>query len=144
MIALLFLYVAHSVPCQMAEGFARVLAPEGVTVYSAGSAPTFPNPVADAVMREAGVEIADQKSKHVDAFRSAHIDVVITLCGEQYCPAYLGGARRLHWPFEDPGGRGDARAEHASFRRVRDQIRDRLHIFFAEELGALVAERSLG
>lgn len=126
----LFLCVANSARSQMAEGIARSLAPAGVRVSSAGSMPTSVRPQAVQVLREIGLDIRDQRSKSVEDV-AGPVDVVVTLCAEEVCPVWLGGGVRLHWPLPDPAavdGSDEARLE--AFRRVRDELRRRLGVFF--------------
>lgn len=126
---LLFLCVANSARSQMAEGLARAMAP-GLEVWSAGSAPTRPNPYAVEVMREVGIDIGGHRSKGIDEIPRDRVGTVITLCAEEVCPVLPGDVRRLHWPFEDPAAATGSRDEIlAAFRRVRDQIRRRLEEF---------------
>ena len=126
----LFLCVANSARSQMAEGLARSLNLPGVLFFSAGSDPTEVNPHASAVMAELGLSLSEHESKHVDTLRHLNFDTVITLCKEEYCPSYLGNARRLHWPFEDPGDRGDESSTRESFRHARDMIDRRLREYY--------------
>lgn len=117
----------------MAEGFARALAPRGVEIWSAGSAPTKVNPHAVEVMREIGIDISGYGSKPIDAVPSEHVGTVITLCAEEVCPVFPGKVRRLHWPFEDPAAvTGTDDQVRAAFRRVRDQLSEAVERFFAE------------
>ena len=53
-LTILFLCVANSARNQMAEGLARSMAPDGVEIISAGSAPTRINPYAIVVHSELG------------------------------------------------------------------------------------------
>jgi len=56
---------------------------------------------------------------------------VITLCGEEECPVFLGKARRLHWGLTDPAAVGGSDADRAdAFRRTRDELRRRLGAVF--------------
>jgi len=126
----LFLCVANSARSQMAEGIARSLAPAGVTVSSAGSAPSRVNPLAIRVLAEIGIDATGQYSKSVNDIPPDGVDAVITLCAEEECPVFLGKARRYHWGLPDPGGTGDEAAKLASFRAVRDEIRRRLAAVF--------------
>ena len=126
----LFLCVANSARSQMAEGIARSLAPAGVTVSSAGSAPSRVNPLAIRVLAEIGIDATGQYSKSVNDVPPDGVDAVITLCAEEECPVFLGKARRYHWGLPDPGGTGDEAAKLASFRAVRDEIRRRLAVVF--------------
>ncbi len=126
---LLFLCVANSARSQMAEGLARHLLPPSVTVQSAGSTPTRVNPVAVEVMAELGIDLAAHRSKSVADIDPASVDVVVTLCAEEVCPAFLGAAERLHWPFPDPATDDPAvgpDALRARFRAARDAIAARI------------------
>jgi len=117
----------------MAEGLARALAPAGVTVSSAGSAPTRVRPQAIAVLREQGIDISHHTSKAVAAIDSKIVEVVVTLCGEEECPLFLGKALRVHWGLPDPASaQGSEEEQLKSFREVRDEIRRRLQILFAD------------
>lgn len=124
---LLFLCVANSSRSQMAEGIAHKLAPSGLVVYSAGSAPTTVNPFAVAVMREIDIDISAHRSKSIDEIPQDDIATVITLCADEVCPIFPGKVMRHHWPFEDPAAVvGSDELKLNAFRRVRDQIRSKL------------------
>jgi len=130
----LFLCVANSARSQLAEGIARALAPAGVTVWSAGSQPTRVRPEAIAVLAEIGIDISQHRSKSVSEIPADQVDTVITLCGEEECPVFLGKARRLHWGLPDPAGVGGSEADRAdAFRRTRDELRRRLAVVFPGE-----------
>ena len=124
---ILFLCVANSARSQMAEGLARLLAPVGVEVFSAGSSPTELNPHAVTVMAEIAIDISSQRSKAMSEVPPERVGVVVTLCAEEACPLFGGDVRTIHWPLEDPAAaRGsDARVLEA-FRRVRDDLRARI------------------
>ena len=129
---LLFLCVANSARSQMAEGLARALAPAGVKVSSAGSAPSKLNPLAVKALAEIGIDISKHYSKSVDDIAPGDVDVVVTLCAEEVCPAFLGKAMRVHWGLPDPAGvQGDEAARLESFRAVRDQLRRRVGRLFS-------------
>lgn len=128
---LLFMCVANSARSQMAEGMARALAPRGVTISSAGSEPAFVRPEAITVMKEIGIDIEDQYSKALDRVEVDSVQVVVTLCAEEVCPAFLKPVPRLHWPIPDPAAiEGDGETQLAAFREARDAIRDRLYVLF--------------
>jgi arsenate reductase len=130
----LFLCVANSARSQLAEGIARSLAPDGVTVWSAGSQPTRVRPEAIAALAEIGLDISHHRSKSVSEIPAGDVDTVITLCGEEECPVFLGRARRLHWGLPDPAAVGGSDAERAdAFRRTRDEVRRRLAVVFASD-----------
>jgi len=51
------------------------------------------------------------------------------------CPVFPGGTVRLHWSFEDPAAVEESEAGRlASFRRVRDQLRQRVETFVTADL----------
>ena len=129
----LFLCVANSARSQMAEGWARALL-GARPVWSAGSRPSRVNPYALRVMAEVGVDLAGQSSKSVDEIDPAGVGTVVTLCAEEVCPVYLGGAQRLYWPIADPASDDPTLDEAAMldrFRQARDQIRGRMEVLAA-------------
>jgi len=127
----LFLCVANSARSQMAEGIARALAPASVKFSSAGSQPSRLNPLAVKALAEIGIDISGQFSKSISDIPPGDVDVVLTLCAEEVCPAFLGKALRIHWglpdPAADPAATGTTEAERLqAYRDVRDELRRRL------------------
>jgi thioredoxin type arsenate reductase len=134
MSGILFLCVANSARSQIAEGIARALLPPTVKVWSAGSRPTSVRPEAIAVLGEIGIDISHHRSKVVTEIPAAEVDTVITLCGEEECPVFLGQARRLHWGLPDPAAvSGSAEDRLATFRNTRDELRQRIAALAAED-----------
>jgi arsenate reductase len=134
---ILFLCVANSARSQMAEGLGRMIFGDRVPVMSAGSEPSTVNPYAVEVMREIGVDLSTHRSKSVQTIDPATVGTVITLCAEQVCPAFLGEARRLHWPIPDPASKDSSIPREqmlTRFRTARDSIREKLEKFASEEL----------
>lgn len=134
--AILFLCVANSARSQMAEGLARMLFGDRALIQSAGSEPSTVNPYAIEAMRELGVDLSTHRSKSVQTIDPSTVDTVITLCAEEVCPAFLGAARRLHWPVRDPASKDAALARDEMLRRfraARDAIRAKLERFGREE-----------
>ena len=125
----LFLCTGNSCRSQMAEGWARHLKPDSIEPYSAGISPKGLDPRAVAVMREAGVDISGQSSKHIDQLSDVNFDLVVTVCGgaSQACPEIPGAGRRMHAGFDDPPALAAAvrTSDEAldCYRRVRDEIR---------------------
>jgi len=137
-IKILVLCTGNSCRSQMAEGFLKSFSDQ-LDVYSAGTAPASRvHPRAIAVMKEAGIDISGSLPKHVDRFLGESFDYVITVCdhAKETCPAFTGNVRhRLHIGFDDPA-EAWGREKHVmgEFRRVRNEIRDRLHQFAGEAL----------
>ena len=126
---ILFLCVQNSARSQLAEGIARKILGARAVVESAGSRPSRVSPFAIEVAAEIGVDLGAHRSKSVETIDPASVDTVITLCAEEVCPAFLGGARRLHWPIEDPASQDpsiDRDAMLARFRAARDEIQRRV------------------
>jgi arsenate reductase len=123
----LFLCVHNAARSQMAEGFARLMAPADAVVWSAGSQATAVHPLAIEVMREVGVDISAQRSQTVDDVPWREADTVVTLCGEAdaVCPQVAGSVRRVHWPLPDPSAAPEDR-RLVAFREARDEIRWRV------------------
>jgi arsenate reductase len=126
---ILFMCVANSARSQMAEGITRWLAPPGVEVYSAGSAPTKIDPLTVEVMAEVGIDMSHHFSKGGDAIPVERIDALITLCADEYCPTIPGLRLRLHWALPDPVG-ADHDARMAAFRAARDELTRRIETLF--------------
>ena len=123
----LILCTGNSCRSQMAEGLINHLLGERWQAYSAGTEPSgYVHPLAIQAMAEIGIDIADNESKHVDAYRQVDFDAVITVCDDasEKCPLWLGGGRVNHIGFPDPAKAIGTRAEKLeTFRRVRDDIR---------------------
>ena len=125
----LFLCTGNSCRSQMAEGWTRHLKGELIETYSAGIQPKGLNPDAVRVMKEAGVDISSQFSKHICEFDEYRLDWIITVCGyaEKSCPMIQRKARIFHKGFEDPPTLAfKAKSELdrlAPYRKVRDEIR---------------------
>ena len=126
---ILFLCTGNSCRSQMAEGWARALANENITVQSAGIEAHGKNPRAIAVMAEAGIDISAQESTRVDDAMLQAADRVITVCGhaDEHCPALPPATTKEHWPLEDPARASGSEDEimHV-FRASRDDIKQRV------------------
>jgi len=130
----LILCTGNSARSQMAEGLLRHDAGDRFEVASAGVEPSHVRPHAIEVMREVGIDISNHRSKSVNEFTGEDFDYVITVCdnANERCPLFPGNTRRIHWSFDDPAeAEGEEPEKLAVFRRVRDEIRDRLRAFAA-------------
>lgn len=92
---ILFLCTGNSCRSQMAEGWARHLKGDQINAYSAGVSPHGMNRIAIRVMKEAGVDISSQTSKHLDALADIPFDYVVTVCDNAHesAPSSPAGPR---------------------------------------------------
>jgi arsenate reductase len=130
---ILFLCTGNSCRSQMAEGWAHELKKDTIEAYSAGVEVHGLNSKAVKVMAEAGIDISDQRSKHIDEFKDVKLDIVVTVCGhaQESCPYFPAHCRVVHVGFDDPpkmaerlAGQGGSEEELLDcYRRVRDEIR---------------------
>ena len=120
----------------MAEAWLNSLGRGNVEAFSAGSRPAgYVQPLAVRVMAESGLDISGHRSKPVNDFLGQPFDYVITVCDDaaESCPVFPGKGTRVHWGLEDPArAEGDEIQQLEVFRRVRDDLRQRIGDFLAE------------
>jgi arsenate reductase len=126
----LILCTGNSCRSQMAEGFVNYLLAGRWEARSAGTRPAGRvHPLAVRVMAEVGVDISGGVPEVVDRYLDESWDLVVTVCdsAKESCPTFPRPVDQIHLPFDDPAEAGGPEAEKmAVFRRVRDEIRDRL------------------
>jgi arsenate reductase len=129
----LFLCTANSCRSQMAEGLINHFFADKIAAFSAGTQASYVNPTATYVMKEIGIDISMHQSKNLTVFDGLSFDYVITLCGNanETCPLYIGSTKKMHIGFDDPAKmQGTPEEILREFRRVRDEIKERLTAFF--------------
>jgi protein-tyrosine-phosphatase/DNA-binding transcriptional ArsR family regulator len=109
----LFLCTGNSSRSQMAEA----LYPGEAA--SAGSHPKPLHPYAVEVMRERGIDISAQRSKHLDELAGERFDHVITLCDRvrEVCPP-----AEIHWSIPDPAREGTLSAFEQTAAELETRI----------------------
>lgn len=125
--SVLFLCVHNAGRSQMAAGWMRHLAGDGVDVFSGGSEPAETvNQAAVAAMAEVGVDIsAEIPQPWADEIVRA-ADIVVTMgCGDA-CPVFPG-KRYVDWEIDDPSGKSVEEV-----RPIRDEIELRVRGLLAE------------
>jgi arsenate reductase len=128
----LFVCTHNSARSQMAEGFLREHGGARFSAFSAGTEATAVRPEAVRAMAEAGIDISGQESTSVDRYLGESFAWVITVCDQarEACPVFPGAAETAHWDIDDPSAAtGDDDERMAVFRRVRDEIADRVRTF---------------
>ena len=136
---ILVLCTGNSARSQMGEGLFRAESRGGFEVFSAGTKPSSVRPEAIAVMQEIGIDISGQRSKSVDEFSGQSIDYVVTVCdhARDSCPMFPAGTERIHWSLEDPAAvQGSEEERMGAFRRIRDQIHERVKTFIRDRAPA--------
>lgn len=126
----LVLCTGNSCRSQMAEGWINHVLGATWEARSAGTAPASRvHPLAVRAMAEAGVELSGRAPEHVGRYLDEPWDLVVTVCDSalETCPAFPRAVPRIHVPFLDPAAaEGSEQERLLAFRRVRDEIRDRL------------------
>ena len=131
---LLFVCYANACRSQMAEGFARAMAPEGVQVQSAGVVAAGLLPETVEAMREVGIDISAQRSKSLDELDLSSFDLIVSL--SEQARGRLERVRPklplLHRAVLDPVG---LRGTHGEIRRMYAMTRDDVQEVVREVLG---------
>lgn len=132
----LILCTGNSARSQMAEAYLRHIEPD-LEVHSAGVSPTQVRPEAVEALQEIGIPTNDLRSKSIDDFTDQEFDYIITVCdnAKESCPVFPGNATRIHWSFDDPAAvEGSQEEKLAAFRRVRDELIEKLQSFATKRL----------
>lgn len=133
-VRVLFLCTGNSARSQIAEALLRSYGGSDFDVHSAGTDPRELHPMAIEVMRNAGIDISRQASKHLDQYLGEHFDYIITVCdrARDNCPTFPGDAERIHWSFDDPAiDMDDEAAQLRLFKRVSHEISERIRNWVA-------------
>ena len=133
---ILFVCTHNAGRSQMAQALWRRHAPADVRAESAGQEPAeAPWPEVVQVMREIGIDIANERPKKLDLEMQLHADWAITLgCGGS-CP-YVP-TRVDDWDIPDPHGRS-----MDEVREIRDEIERRIVEFIDHRLEAVRRNRT--
>jgi protein-tyrosine-phosphatase/DNA-binding transcriptional ArsR family regulator len=125
----LFLCTGNSARSQIAEALAEQMSGGAIEAVSAGSHPKPLHPNAVRVMKRRGIDIAANRTKHLDEFVARRFDMVITLCDRvrEVCPEFPAAPRLVHWSIPDPAREGaTARASYPAFERTAAELETRI------------------
>ena len=134
---ILVLCTGNSCRSQIAHGYLQQFAGDRAQVYSAGVETHGVNPKAISVMAEDGIDISSHTSNNVSEYQNIDFDFVITVCdnAKERCPFFPTKAVKFHENFPDPAkATGTADEIIASFRNVRQQIKEYSYKFISENL----------
>lgn len=124
---ILFLCTGNSCRSQMAEGIARKLYADKVSIESAGIEKHGMNPYAMKVMEEIGIDITSHSSKTLDE-TGTDFDCVVTVCdhAKESCPEFSQKTKIIHFPFPDPPKLAASKVHEEDklecYRGVRNEI----------------------
>ena len=124
---ILVLCTGNSCRSQMAHGYLENFVKGKANIYSAGIETHGLNPGAVSIMKEAGIDISQNTSNHVDEYSHINFDFIITVCdhANEHCP-YIPSknAIRLHHNFFDPSKViGTEKEKHQAFLKARNDIK---------------------
>ncbi len=134
----LFLCTGNSARSQMAEGLVNHFLGDRWEARSAGTQPAAQvHPLAVQAMAELGIDISAQQPKSAGVFDAERFDLVVTLCDNaKTCPLCMGWQQAAHIGFDDPAAAtGSPEEQLAAFRRVRDEIRERVLAYLENSAG---------
>ncbi len=100
-----------------------------MNVASAGLEASKVHPTAIEVMSEIDIDISQQTSDPLTAFNPQDYDIVISLCGcgVNLPPEWVTREVFQDWELDDPDGQ-----PLDTFRRVRDEIKQRVETLIAD------------
>ncbi len=131
-IRVLFLCTGNSVRSQMAEALLRHFGGADFAAFSAGTDPVGVHPLTVEVMRNASLDISNQRSKDVSEFRNQNFDFIISLCeaAREQCVAFSGNTECIHWGYPDPVVvEGTPAEQKQAFSKVYMELRERIHLW---------------
>ena len=131
-VRVLFLCTHNSARSQMAEGLLRKLGGNLVEAFSAGSEPTAMHPLAIKVMAGVGIDLHQQRVKHLSEFSGQDFDYIVTVCDQvrEVCPVFPGDPQKIHWSFLDPAAiEGDIQKQEKGFKETANQLTTRINYF---------------
>jgi protein-tyrosine-phosphatase/DNA-binding transcriptional ArsR family regulator len=131
----LFLCTGNSARSQMAEALIEQMSAGAVSAASAGSHPKPLHPNAVRVMAARGIDIAANRTKHVDEVAAQRFDVVVTLCDRvrEVCPELPHHPRTVHWSMPDPSRAGATDRETLpAFEATAAELETRIGFLLAQ------------
>ncbi len=131
----MFLCTGNACRSQMAEGWAREMAGDLISIKSAGIENHGKNKRAIAAMAEVGIDISQQESIRVNGEMLEWTDLLVTLCdnAEEQCPVISPHTIKLHLPLTDPAKiKGSEEEIVAEFREARAKVKERVEFVISQ------------
>jgi arsenate reductase (thioredoxin) len=142
----LFLSTGDATRGLIAEGFLRNFTADRFDIVSVGVDPSTSNPLASAVMMEANIDISGQKPRSVAQSLKERFGHVITICDTaiERNPIFPFALGVGHWSVVDPNSaNGLPEQKTEVFRRVRDEIKDKVKQFITDNAQIKASELSI-
>jgi ArsR family transcriptional regulator, arsenate/arsenite/antimonite-responsive transcriptional repressor / arsenate reductase (thioredoxin) len=89
-------------------------------------------------MREAGIDLASHRPKHLEVFAAESFDLVITLCDRvrEVCPEFPGHPGCIHWSIADPAASGGSDEQtYPAFQHLAAELETRIGFLLAGSSG---------
>ena len=136
----LFFSTGDSTRSQMAKGFLEAFAGDKLTAVSTAVQTPDRDPLTVEVMKEVGIDISQQRSEDLAQSLKEHFAFVITVCdaSRERFPVWPFTRNLFHWSLPDPTAvKGSPEELKTSFRRVRDEIRQKVREFASQKIQGL-------
>jgi ArsR family transcriptional regulator, arsenate/arsenite/antimonite-responsive transcriptional repressor / arsenate reductase (thioredoxin) len=130
----LFLCTGNSARSQIAEALLHDLSGGAAQAFSAGSRPKELHVNAIRALRARGIDISENRSKHLSTFRRRRFDWVISLCDRvrEVCPEFPGEPQTIHWSIPDPAAEpGSDDETYPAFDRTAAVLETRIHFLLS-------------
>lgn len=138
----LFFSTGDSTRSQIAKGFLDAFAGDKLTAVSTAVQTPDRDPLTVEIMREVGIDISQQHAEDLAQSLKEHFAYVVTVCdaSRERFPVWPFTRNLFHWSLPDPRAvRGTPEEVKTSFRRVRDEIRQKVREFASQKLPSLPA-----
>ena len=138
----LFFSTGDATRSQMAEGFLHAFAGDELIGVSTAVRTADRNPLTVDMMKEVGVDISSQHSEQLAESLKEHFACVVTVCdaARERFPVWPFTRNLIHWSLPDPtAATGSAEEQRTLFRRVRDDIGQKVREFTRQRVPELSA-----
>ncbi len=128
---LLFICTHNRCRSILAEAICKHEGGDLLQAYSAGNSPVGEvHPLTIGALEALSIPTSSLKSESWDAFETADIDYVITVCDKaanEPCPLWFGKTRQVHWGLVDPSAvKGEPELITAAFDLTIEILRRRI------------------
>jgi arsenate reductase len=143
---IVFLSTGNATRSLIAEGFLRNFTGDQFDVASSAAEHDALNPLANEVMKEAGIDISTHEPKTIAQSVKESFSYVVAICdsAKERSPVFPFTLHLLHWSITDPSTPGGL-PEHKTevFRQVRDEIKEKVRQFIADTPQVNASELSI-